>query len=103
LENNMTADDMATLLERLSERRTEAGRRIVAARMALAQSKRNNAPAAVLADALAGVRLAEAEHTRLRNDLEIVERAASLRTGVAEPPAALLQTRPMPSVEQNGK
>jgi hypothetical protein len=84
LEKPLTADDLAQLLERLNAERVEAGQRITAARAALAQSKRNNAPAAVLADALAGVKLAEAEHTRIRNDLEIVERAASLRTDVAE-------------------
>jgi hypothetical protein len=49
------------LRRRIAEQRAEAGRRITAAR-------------AVLADALAGVKSAEEGHTRLQNDLQIVER-----------------------------
>jgi hypothetical protein len=86
----MTMAELNQLLERLTEQRTEAGRRITAARAVMAHSKRNNAPAAVLADALASVRLAEAEHQRIRNDMEIVERAARLRTDVASPAALVM-------------
>jgi hypothetical protein len=79
----MTDADMAALLERLSQQRAEAGQRISAARAALAHSKRNHAPPAMLADARAGVRNAESDHQRLLNDVEIVERELRARPGGA--------------------